>query len=107
MRNRLEGHQRAALLKQAHELKPVATVGKAGLTQEVRDHVDDELSNHEMIKIRFGDFKAAKRDIAGRLSTELSASLVAVIGNVGILYRPADSQRERRISLPASRRDGR
>jgi RNA-binding protein len=90
-------------MKLAHHLKPVATVGKQGLTPEVSAHVDRELAQHELIKIRFTDYKSVRRDITGQLSQDLSATLVQVIGHVGVLYRPADDPEDRSIEIPPSR----
>ncbi|MEX2443816.1 MAG: YhbY family RNA-binding protein [Alkalispirochaeta sp.] len=101
----LEGHQRAALMKLAHHLKPVATVGKLGLTPEIAAHVDRELAQHELIKIRFTDYKSVRRDITEQLSRDVSASLVQVIGHVGVLYRPADDPEDRAIELPPRKRE--
>lgn len=102
MINSLEGHQRAALMKHAHHLKPVATVGKQGLTPEVAAHVDRELAQHELIKIRFTDYKSVRRDITQQLSQDLSATLVQIIGHVGVLYRPAEDPEDRTIELPSA-----
>ncbi len=99
----LEGHQRAALMKHAHDLKPVAAVGKHGLTPEVAAHVDRELSQHELIKIRFTDYKSVRHDITEQLSRDLSATLVQVIGHVGVLYRPAENSEDRTITVPAGK----
>lgn len=87
-------------MKQAHHLNPVAHVGKQGLTPELAAHVDRELAQHELIKVRFTDFKEVRRDIAVQLSRDLRALLVAVIGNVGILYREAADPADRRVELP-------
>ncbi len=105
MEQNLRGYQRAALLRQAHHLDPVAHVGKAGLTPQVAGHVDRELSQHELIKVRFTDFKAVKREITEQLSRDLRAILVGVIGNVGILYRQADREEDRAVELPRRKDD--
>ncbi|MFW5826770.1 MAG: YhbY family RNA-binding protein [Alkalispirochaeta sp.] len=101
----LEGHQRAALMKYAHDLKPVAAVGKHGLTPEVAAHVDRELAQHELIKVRFTDYKSVRHEITEQLSRDLSAALVQVIGHVGVLYRPAENAEDRTIPLPAGKAD--
>ncbi len=100
MEDALTGSQRAALMKEAHHLDPVAAVGKNGLTPEVREHVDRELERHELIKVRFVDYKEDRREITEALSRELNAVLVSVIGNVGVLFRPASDPEKRRITLP-------
>ncbi len=96
----LAGYQRAALLRQAHSLSPVAMVGKQGATQSLVAHVDQELDNHELIKVRFSDFKDERRSLAEELSEQTGAILVAVLGHVAILYRAAEDPADRRISVP-------
>ncbi|POR04638.1 hypothetical protein AU468_03105 [Alkalispirochaeta sphaeroplastigenens] len=96
----LAGYQRAFLLRQAHRLKAVATVGKQGPSESVHRHVDQELDNHELIKVRFSDYKDARREIARDLSNQLQARLVAVVGHVAILYRPARDPERQKLHLP-------
>ncbi len=100
MEQRLTGYQRSALLKEAHHRKPVATIGKAGPGPDVRSHIDRELEHHELIKIRFSDFKERRREITSDLCDSLGAVLVAVIGNIGIIYRPAADPEAQRIHVP-------
>ena len=96
----LTGQQRAALMKQAHHRAPVARVGKHGLTPQLASHVDRELAQHELIKLRFSDFKEVRRDITRQLAADLGAVLVSVIGNVGILFRQADDPAARHVEFP-------
>lgn len=96
----LAGFQRAALLRQAHHLTAVATVGKQGITDQVVRHVEQELLNHELIKVRFVDFKEERKPIAEALAERTQAVLVRVIGHVAILYRRAQEPDDRRIHLP-------
>ncbi|TVR68900.1 MAG: YhbY family RNA-binding protein [Spirochaetaceae bacterium] len=97
---RLAGYQRAALQRQAHHLAAVATVGKQGITEQVVLHVERELTNHELIKVRFSDFKEERRPLAEMLAGRTQAALVSVIGHVAILYRSAPDAQNRRIHLP-------
>lgn len=92
-------------MRQAHTLNPVATIGRNGLTQELRDHVDRELNNHELIKIRFGDYKGRTAEFTATIAAELSATVVATIGHVGILYRPSAEPEERSVHLPKRGRE--
>lgn len=106
METPLQGYQRAALMSQAHHLSPVAVVGKQGMTPELIAHVDRELSQHELLKIRFADYKAQRREITEQLSRELGATLVQVIGNIGVLYRPAADPADRVVELPVRGAEG-
>ncbi|SIQ65119.1 RNA-binding protein [Alkalispirochaeta americana] len=102
----LAGYQRAFLLRQAHRLNAVATVGKQGPSESVHRHVDQELDNHELIKVRFSDHKDDRREIAQALARELQATLVAVVGHVAILYRPSRDPEQRKLHLPERPRGG-
>jgi RNA-binding protein len=92
--------QRAWLRKQAHSLSPVVSVGVAGMTDAVEKAVDEALSHHELIKIKFHELKEERREVCNHLSEQLGAVLVTVIGNVGIMYRPANDPEQRGIHLP-------
>jgi RNA-binding protein len=99
----LEGYQRAALMKYAHHLKPVASVGKHGLTPQLAAHVDRELQQHELIKIRFVDFKPVRGDITRQLGADLDATVVSIIGNIGVLYRESPDPERRTVMIPERR----
>lgn len=60
-------------------------------------HIDTELNQHELIKIRFTDFKDQRLELAGKIATELEAALVKVLGHVAILYRPCKDPEKRVI----------
>jgi len=75
-------------MRAAHHLQPVAVIGRAGLTDAVRSHVDRELRNHELIKVRFVDHKELTRELTEQIGAELGATVVATIGHTAILYRP-------------------
>lgn len=100
MASALTGAQRKYLKKIAHDLSPVAFVGKNGLTHEVVAAVDEAIATNELIKVKFQDYKDQKRELAAALADETNSALVFIIGNVAILYREHADPRERKISLP-------
>lgn len=71
-----------------HQLKPVIMIGGAGLTDSVLNEFSSTINHHELIKVRVrvGDRKV-RDDIIRELCARGSASLVARIGNVALLYR--------------------
>jgi RNA-binding protein len=99
----MDGKTRSTLRKMAHELKPVVMVGKNGLTDGVWQAVDEALENHELIKIKFIDFKDSKKEIAGQLTKTLSAELIGIIGNIVILYRQNPDEEKRIVILEKTR----
>jgi RNA-binding protein len=92
--------QRAYLRSLANELKPVVQIGKQGLSTQVLDKVDQELTAHELIKVKFQDYKDERRDIAAEIADRLDGNLVAVIGHVAIFYRESSDAEKRQIVLP-------
>lgn len=87
------------LEKLAHAVEPVVIVGGAGVTDGVESKVEESLCAHELIKIKFNDFKEEKIALSNSLATKTDATLVRVIGNIAILYRPAKEESERKIVL--------
>ena len=87
---KISSKQRNTLRKEAHTLKPVIMIGKNGVTPELAAAVDAALGDHELIKIKFQDFKEDRRALTKALSDSVKANVISVIGNIAILYRELD-----------------
>ncbi len=98
----LTGYQRNFLRKKAHDLSPVVMLGKNGLSEEVAEAADKALEDHELIKVRFVDYKDERQVLARSLSEKLKATLVSVIGNVAILYRRSNDPGKQDIHIPGT-----
>ncbi len=96
----LGGTDRKYLRGLAHTLKPVVHVGRAGLTDTLVGSVDTALADHELIKVRFLEFKDSRRELAGELAERTGAEQVGLVGHVAIFYRPASDPEDRRVVLP-------
>jgi len=96
----LKGSQRTYLRGLAHSLRPVVQVGKNGITPEVIRAVDEALEKHELIKVKFVDFKEARRALTQELGERTTCESVGLIGNIAILYREQPDPDKRRITLP-------
>ncbi len=88
----LTSKQRKELEKIAHDLQPVVIVGGAGVTDGVIDMVDNSLEAHELIKVRFNEYKDEKNELTQQLCEKTDATLVRIIGNVAILYREKEEK---------------
>ena len=84
---KLTSSERNILRKEAHTLKPVIMVGKNGVTPKLTAAVDAALADHELIKIKFLDYKEDRRALTASLSDSVNAVVISVIGNIAILYR--------------------
>ena len=96
----LNSGQRQYLRRLAHDLRPVVQIGKQGLTAAVIAAVDTALTAHELIKVKFGDFKDEKSELADQLTEATDSTLVGLVGNVAIIFREHPDPTERQIVLP-------
>ncbi len=83
----LTSKRRAELKAKAHELDPVAHIGKYGVTPESLAHIDKALTDHQLIKVKFLGFKETRNELSEEIAGATSSALVDVIGNVAIFYR--------------------
>ncbi len=95
----LTSKQRKALEKIAHDIEPVVIVGAAGVTDGVIKMVQTSLDAHELIKIKFNEYKDEKTELTQKICTETDATLVRIIGNRVILYKQAEKPEDRKISF--------
>ena len=72
----------------AQQLEPMLKVGKAGLSEGFLRSVDLALSQHELVKIKFAEFKEQKKELAPQLAEKTASHLVMRVGNVMVLHRP-------------------
>jgi RNA-binding protein len=72
----------------AQHLEPMLKVGKAGLSEGFIRSVDLALAQHELVKIKFAEFKAEKKELAPQLAEKTASHLVMRVGNVMVLHRP-------------------
>ena len=100
MATTLSQSQRQFLRKLAHDLKPLVNIGKNGLSDNLLDSANIALDSHELVKVKFYDFKDEKRELADELAGQLRAELIYVIGNTAILYRRQSDADKRKINLP-------
>ncbi len=98
----MKGFQKKYLRGLAHGLNPVVMVGQKGLTPRVIRSVDEALNTHELIKIKFVDFKekAHKTTIAERIEAATRSHLVSIIGHTAVFYRSHPDPENRKIVLP-------
>lgn len=99
---KLEGFQRKYLRGIAHNLKPLVTIGQKGFTPEVQQSADQALDDHELIKVKFNDFKEKeyKTEICNHLENNTNSVMVGLIGHTAIFYRQHKDPEKRKISLP-------
>lgn len=95
----LNSKQRKYLEKEAHDIQPVVIVGGAGVTDGVISMVENSLAAHELIKVKFNEYKEEIRELANEISEKTDSVLVRIIGFTAIFYRPAEQEDKRKYSI--------
>ncbi len=72
----------------AQLLEPMLKVGRAGLSEGFIRSVNQALAQHELVKIKFAEFKEQKKDLAPQLAEKTASHLIMRVGNVMVLHRP-------------------
>ncbi len=98
----LDGFQKKFLKSLAHGLKPVVYLGQRGLTPNLMESIHDALNTHELIKVKFIEFKEKKQkaEMAETIEAETGCQLVGMIGHIAIFYRQQADPDKRKIKLP-------
>ena len=93
--------QKKVLRGLGHNLKPVITVGDAGLSESLMKEFESTIAHHELIKVRIRASDREQRDATiAELCERGTANLVTRIGNVALLFRP--NAEKPRIVIPSA-----
>ena len=79
---------------QAQRLKATLKIGKDGLSPAFLAALDAALQHHELLKVKFDDFKEQKKELAPLLAEKSGSHLITRVGNVVVLYRPKPPAKE-------------
>ncbi len=90
---------RRQLKASAHHLKALAQVGKKGITETFVKEITQLLNDHELIKVKFNEFKEEKKDLSTDLAKKTKSEVVAVTGNVAILFKQQAAEDKRKYLL--------
>jgi len=84
----LTSKERAELRGEAHHLSASVHVGQHGVTDTLKQTLDDALRTQELVKIQFGkNADVDVKDGANELAQAMGADVVQVIGKTATLYR--------------------
>ena len=75
------------LKARAQLMKPALKVGHDGLSAPFLAELDTLLTRHELVKVKFSDFKAEKKTLTPQLAEKTGSELIMRVGNVAVLFR--------------------
>jgi RNA-binding protein len=84
----LSQKERRRLKARAQILKAMLKIGKQGLSPEFLLALDEALKHHELLKVKFDEFRGEKRQLAPLMAEKTGSLLVTMVGHVAVLYRP-------------------
>lgn len=84
----LTNAQKRDLKARAQRLEPILKVGHGGLSPAFLKSLNEALAHHELVKVKFSDFKEEKKTLTPKMAEESRSELIMRVGNVVVLYRP-------------------
>lgn len=96
----LSAKQRSFLGGLASKDAVLSHLGKSGPTEAFVAQLALLLERHELIKVKFVDFKDEKKTISANLAAATKSELVRLIGNTAIFYKQNPDPEKRSIELP-------
>ena len=75
------------LKARAQKLKPVIHIGHDGVTPGVVASLDQALSDHGLVKVRFTDWKERRKELSAELGSRTSSRLVLLVGHTATFHR--------------------
>ena len=99
---RLQGFQKRFLRGLAHGLKPVVYVGQKGLTAALADAMNAALDQHELVKVKFIEFKEKekKQAMVAEIEKTVCCEMIGLIGHMATFFRRQADPKKRKIDLP-------
>lgn len=82
--NALKGDLKA----RAQRLEPILRLGHGGASEAFLKSLDEALTQHELVKIKFMEFKEEKKTLAPEIAEKTNSALIMRVGNVAVYYRP-------------------
>ncbi len=99
MSTELTNKQISHLKALGQKLDPVLVIGRNGVTDSFVKGLNEALDQHELVKVRFGDFKDQKKTLAPELAAKAGCRLVQRVGNVALYFRQQAAPERRKISF--------
>ncbi|MCQ2603560.1 MAG: YhbY family RNA-binding protein [Spirochaetia bacterium] len=92
---KLTGRRRAELRSQAQTLFPYVMVGHDGVSAGLINALNEALECHELVKVKFQDFKDDVQNLSFELEKKTDSTLIAVTGFTAVFYRKRKEKKQK------------
>lgn len=86
----LTSKQRAAFRSEAQTLNPIVMVGHEGVSEAVINALNEALDCHQLVKVKFQDFKEDTKELSLELEKQTNSTLIATTGFTAVFYKKSD-----------------
>lgn len=83
----LSNPEKRQLKAEAQRLAPLLKIGKNGVSAAFLQSVDEALTKHRLLKIRFAGGKEQRRELARVIAEKTSSELIQLVGHVAVFFR--------------------
>ena len=90
----LTSAQKREMKGRAQKMDPTLRIGRAGLSEGWLRSMEEELTQHQLVKIRFAELKEERKQLAPEIAARTGSELVTLVGNVAVFYRPKPAPTE-------------
>lgn len=87
MSSPLTNAQKRDLKARAQKLEPVVKLGHGGMSPTFLQGLDQALTQHGLVKMKFTDFKEERKALAPQIAAQTRSELVMQVGNVAVFFR--------------------
>ncbi len=83
----LTNAEKSDLKARAQRLEPIVKLGHGGMSPAFLKSLDEALTQHGLVKMKFIAFKEQKKSIVPQIVEQTGSELIMRVGNVAVLYR--------------------
>ncbi len=84
----LTNAEKRDLKARAQRLDAVVKLGHAGMSDAFLQGLDEALTRHALVKMKFSDHKEERKTLAPQIAERTGSRLVMQVGNVAVFFRP-------------------
>lgn len=87
MSTTLTGAEKRTLKARSQRLEPIVKLGHGGMSDAFLKSLDEALTVHGLVKMKFTDFKEERKTLAPEIAEKTGSALIMQVGNVVVFYR--------------------
>ena len=83
----LSNTEKRDLKARAQRLEPIVKLGHGGMSEAFLRSLDEALTTHGLVKMKFTDFKEEKKTLVPQIAEKTASEVIAQVGHVAVFFR--------------------